>query len=405
MTLQFDGCAYFRQRLVLSTLSCQSIKIKNIRSQENQPGLRDFEVNLLHLLEKLTNGSKVEINATGTSLYYAPGALIGGSIEHECSLQRSIGYFLEFVLYMAPFMKTALELRLKGVTNDRDDPSVDLIKYSAIPIMKRFLGSDDGLEFKINKRGAKPNGGGEIFFRCPTKMKLRPCQWTDVGKIKRIRGVAYAMRVSPSIANRLIETAKGLLLKFLPDVYIYVDHQKGINAGLSPGYGLTLAAETKNGTVICAESCSIPRAEEGETTTITIPEELAKEAVFKLLDEIYKAGVVDSFGQSLIFHYMALNQADVSKVITGPLNSYSMQYLRYLKQFFQIMFKIENAKELPKNVTEKMEEETNESDEEKNDDDDNDNDDDDDDELKTGSPKILLTAIGIGYHNLTKTLI
>ena len=40
------------------------------------------------------------------------------------------------------------------------------------------------------------------------------------------------MRVSPSLANRLIETAKGLLLKFLPDVYIYVDHQKGPNAGL-----------------------------------------------------------------------------------------------------------------------------------------------------------------------------
>jgi hypothetical protein len=51
---------------------------------------------------------------------------------------------------------------------------------------------------------------------------------------------------------------------------------------------LTLAAETKNGSVICAESCSIPRAGEGDTTTITIPEELAKEAVFKLLDEIYK---------------------------------------------------------------------------------------------------------------------
>jgi RNA 3'-terminal phosphate cyclase-like protein len=60
----------------------------------------------------------------GTSLYYAPGALNGGVVEHECSLQRSMGYFLELVLYMAPFMKTTLELRLKGVTNDRDDPSV-----------------------------------------------------------------------------------------------------------------------------------------------------------------------------------------------------------------------------------------------------------------------------------------
>lgn len=51
---------------------------------------------------------------------------------------------------------------------------------------------------------------------------------------------------------------------------------------------MTLAAETKNGSVISAESCSMPRANDGDTTTITIPEELAKEAVFKLLEEIYK---------------------------------------------------------------------------------------------------------------------
>ena len=80
-----------------------------------------------------------------------------------------------------------------------------------------------------------------------------------------------------------------------------------------------------------------------------------------------------------------------------------MQYLRYLKQFFQIMFKIENTKELPSNVSEKMDDdddvEMNGSDEEEN------KSDNDDDELKTGSPKILLTAVGIGYHNLTKTLI
>ncbi|CAF5156219.1 unnamed protein product, partial [Rotaria sp. Silwood1] len=53
-----------------------------------------------------------------------------------------------------------------------------------------------------------------------------------------------------------------------------------------------------------------------------------------------------------------------------------------------------------KDEKDNMEHEMNESDEEKND-----SDNDDDDELKTGSPKILLTAVGIGYHNLTKTLI
>ncbi len=68
----------------------------------------------------------------------------------------------------------------------------------------------------------------------------------------------------------------------------------------SPGYGLTLAAETKNGSVISAESCSIPRANEGDATTITIPEELAKEAVFKLFDEIYKVKNRNEFPMQLI---------------------------------------------------------------------------------------------------------
>lgn len=78
-----------------------------------------------------------------------------------------------------------------------------------------------------------------------------------------------------------------------------------------------------------------------------------------------------------------------------------MQYLRYLKQFFQIMFKIENVQASPKEIPEKMDE----SDVEKSESDQENPDDDDDEELKTGSPKILLTAVGIGYHNLTKTLI
>ena len=140
---------------------------------------------------------------------------------------------------------------------------VDSIKYAALPVLKRFLGSDDGLEFKIIKRGAKPGGGGQVFFRCPSKLKLIPVNLTDPGKIKRIRGIAYAMRVAPAICNRLVETSKGVLLKYLPDVYIVSDHQKKDHAGLSPAFGLTLVAETINGTFLCGEACSLPKGLDG----------------------------------------------------------------------------------------------------------------------------------------------
>lgn len=45
-------------------------------------------------------------------------------MEHDCSTQRSIGYYLEALLMLAPFMKNSLKATLRGVTNDAVDPTV-----------------------------------------------------------------------------------------------------------------------------------------------------------------------------------------------------------------------------------------------------------------------------------------
>lgn len=58
--------------------------------------------------------------------------------------------------------------------------------------------------------------------------------------VKRIRGTACSIRVSPAIANRIVESAKGILLNFLPDVYIHTDHCKGASSGKSPGMYLVV---------------------------------------------------------------------------------------------------------------------------------------------------------------------
>lgn len=57
----------------------------------------------------------------------------------------------------------------------------------------------------------------------------------ESGKVKRVRGTVFALRVSPAITNRIVEAAKGELLHFLPDVFLSVDHRKGKQSGKSPG--------------------------------------------------------------------------------------------------------------------------------------------------------------------------
>lgn len=59
-------------------------------------------------------------------MYYQPGLLYGGAVEHDCSVLRGIGYYLEALLCLAPFMKHPLKIVLRGVTNDQVDPSVSI---------------------------------------------------------------------------------------------------------------------------------------------------------------------------------------------------------------------------------------------------------------------------------------
>ena len=63
--LRFRGSQCFRQRLVCATISGRPIRIDDIRTDDQNPGLRDYEASLLRLIEKITNGCIIEINETG----------------------------------------------------------------------------------------------------------------------------------------------------------------------------------------------------------------------------------------------------------------------------------------------------------------------------------------------------
>lgn len=363
--LEYEGSNNLRLRLVLATLSGKSLRVTSIRTKDTSPGLRDFEANLIRLFDKVTNGSKIQVSETGTTLTYSPGLLIGGKVDHQCSLERGIGYYLEPLILLAPFCKNPLNVTFHGVTNNETDPSPDLLKQSALPVLLRFILVDEGLEIKVLKRGCLPGGGGQVRFSCPVRKTLRPLQWVDQGKIKRIRGVAWATRVSPSVPNRMIESAKNLLLKFIPDVYIYSDHSTGAKSGKSPGFGLVLTAETTGGCFLSAEVVSRPSG--GQPT---VPEDLALEGAKQLLEEVFRGGCADSTVQSLAFIMMALGPRDVSKVVTGPLSNYSISCLRLLKDAFQVVFKLDNVEN--------------------------------DDDLKIGADKVSLACVGVGFTNLSK---
>ncbi|KAL1944661.1 hypothetical protein VTO73DRAFT_3091 [Trametes versicolor] len=331
--LHFSGHQYLRHRLVLSILSGKPVRIDKIRTDDKNPGLRDYEVSLLRLLERATNGTIIEISVTGTAILLKPGIIAGGSIIHECPLSRSMGYFLEPIIMLAPFAKKPLQLTLRGITTDDHDLSVDIIRTVTLPHLQLF-GLSDGLELRIKKRGSAPLGGGEVQFLCPIVKQVKTLNFVDPGKVKRIRGISHAVRVNPQFSNRMIEAARSVLNRYIPDIYLYSDVYKGEESGKSPGYALTLLAESTTGAMHCAEAISKPGV---------APEDIALTAARALLSEIKKGGVVDRQHQSLVLMMMVLGSEDVGRCRMGEPTARTIQLLRDVKECFGTAFKITSA--------------------------------------------------------------
>jgi RNA 3'-terminal phosphate cyclase-like protein len=221
---------------------------------------------------------------------------------------RSIGYFLEAIIPLCLFARAPVRIVFTGVTNHPTDASVDRLAVVLPPMLKAFGVDTSGFLLKVRRRGFQPLGGGEVEFRCPNIRELAPCNWCDEGAVKRVRGLAVTAKVSPQVANRLTQSsrwasgpprspcnsargtmgpwslcavcgsicalppapcplpparcplppvlARSVLDDHLPDVYVFTDHTKGKESGLSPGFSLTLTAETTSGCVLVAEKCS-----------------------------------------------------------------------------------------------------------------------------------------------------
>lgn len=327
-----SGHAGFQQRIVLSLLSGRTVRIDHVREDAEEPGLQDFEVSLLRLVEAMTNGTQVAINETGTSVRFRPGTIEGGSITHECAAGRAIGYYALVLLQLAPFARRPLAATLRGVTDNDVDVGADIIRTVTLPLLARF-GLREGLELKIVKRGVAPLGGGEVVLTCPIVRSLGAVNIVDAGTVRRVRGVAYATRVAPSVANRMVDTARGVFNSFLPDVWVYTDHYKGDRSGLSPGFGISLLAESTHGTTVAAE---------GTGAADTLPEDLGRQTAVALLREIERMGVVDHAHEPIALLFMALGPEDVSRIRIGELQANTVFFLRLLHDFFRVRMQLKH---------------------------------------------------------------
>jgi len=138
----------------------------------------------------------------------------------------------------------------------------------------------------------------------------------------------------------MVDASRSILNRYIPDIYIHSDVYKGEDSGKSPGYALSLLAETTEGALFCSEAVSTPRPDPHSTRdgrnmkkdrifqnekdggpAPTTPEDVALKASRELLVAIQRGGCVDRKHQWIVLLYMVLGSEDVGRVRMGQLSA------------------------------------------------------------------------------------
>jgi RNA 3'-terminal phosphate cyclase-like protein len=343
--IRFTGHQQFIQRLVLSTLTGRPIHISKIRSSSpTNPGLAPHEVSFLRLLEAITNGSSMQISYTGTTITYHPGLITGAApgfgagddnvIEHSipATCTRGVTYFLLPLCILAPFSKAHMNVRFTGpgvITSatETGDLSIDSFRTAILPIFDLFGIPTARVELRVLQRscpGIKGAGGaGTVELRFASQVRLPKTLHLNrsPGRIKRIRGVAYATGVSASNNARMIHSAREVLNPLVADIHIASQYDQaplvpdGDNLGnkrrMGIGFGLSLVAESSAAGVLYSADVVAPSAGG------VVPEDLGKMCAYQLLEAIKKGGCMSLAASSTALILMAMGSEDVGRLRLG----------------------------------------------------------------------------------------
>lgn len=142
------------------------------------------------------------------------------------------------------------------------------------------------------------------------------------GRVKKIRGVAYATGVAAANNARMIEAARGVLNQLVADTYIFSDvssanlipapEKNNANAKkkIGIGFGLSLVAESSTGALYSADLASSSSG--GEP-----PEDIGKHCAYQLLETISQAGCASRLAAPTMLSLMAMGSEDVGRLVLG----------------------------------------------------------------------------------------
>ena len=335
---------FLRERLFLSFISKKPIYIENIRVNFEKKGLRNFELNLLSLFDKLSMDCSVEINETGTNLKFVPSYLKGGNFFHSTNGTRSLGYYLEFLSYIIPSFKEKTNLKITGLRSLKADISLETFAYVNLSLLRKIGGRD--LKLRIISNSISNVKNTEIILFCPKTDLFRSIYFNK-------RGLILAMRIIFTTSSNSILSYENLFTilprKLLDSSLQFRIHNFKIFNKKINFKTITILAETSTGCILSIDSTMTRK-----NLKINQWVEFYRGIFFEFFQEIITGNCVDGHNQVFfLINFLGINSGKNSEIKVKKLTLSTIYFLRETKLILGSFFKIKYLKESKKIIIQK----------------------------------------------------
>ncbi len=312
------GGQLVRTAVALSAVTGKEIKVRNIRKNRQNPGLKQQHLKALETAARICDARVSGLFPGSTELSFSPMEIMGGKYEIDIGTAGSITLLLQCLMPAIPFAKEKVEINIKGGTDVAWAPTADYLYQVTFRALER-LGYAGKLI--LREHGYYPKGGGKVsaFFE--------PCRLQGfhfLKEEKEVKGISHASNLPAHIPLRQAEAARDRLLETGYPSRIETQSFEAF----STGSGITLWAGFLGGSALGKKG--LPAEKVGKSA--------AEEMILEL-----KAGCsVDVHLADQLIPYMAL--AGNSSYTVREISPHTATNIWVTEQFLDVKFRIEEKK-------------------------------------------------------------
>ncbi|MFW5713473.1 MAG: RNA 3'-terminal phosphate cyclase [Brevefilum sp.] len=324
------GGQILRSSLTLSALTGMPLHIHHIRTNRDQPGLRQQHLTAVKAIGRITRAEVQGATLNSTELTLKPKGIHAGKYQFDIPTAGALTLVLQTIFLPLSFADGTSWVALTGGTHVHWSPIYHYLQEHWLPIMDEL-----GLRLKIalGKAGFFPGGGGEVTLKVLQAKSLKPFTCTDRGDLVTIRGLSGVANLEDDIAKR----QKHQALKRLYDV---CQNSKIKTMRLpAPGKGtfVLLKADFAN----CGSACFTALGAPGKPA-----EQVADEAVDQLMDFFDTDGCLDHFLADQLLLPLSFVRR-MSKFRTDAITGHLRTNAHVIQQFLPVAIEIEGEENTP----------------------------------------------------------